>query len=192
MAGVITASALAGARTRRAGRVRLSAIVESLVQADAVANGAATSVATDAQASGAPSSEVPALDRDRRLLLERARSSRRLDQRGLDALRSIDAHLDDLLVRLMEGELEADGIHLVQATVQRYLPDTLEPFLTLTDAQAPVRERPAVVEVGEQLSSIETALAELVRRPSRSNAEQQLLRQGEFLRSKFGSSEGIS
>ncbi|MCD5311307.1 hypothetical protein [Kineosporia babensis] len=175
VAGVVTASVVLGARTRRMGRERIGAIAEALTQADLVGSGAAQ--------------QVPGLDRDRRALLQRARSSGRLDQRGLSALEAIDAHLDDLLVRLIEGELQAEGMHLVQATVERYLPDTLEPFLTMRDTQALVRERPAVQEVADQLSAIETALADLVRRPSRSNLEQQLLMQGEFLRSKFGASD---
>jgi hypothetical protein len=173
VAGVITASVVLGTRTRRAGRARIGALAEALAQVDATA-------------SGANPGEVTNLDQDRRVLIARARTSKRLDQRGLTALTAIDKHLDDLLVRLVEGELETDGAHTVQATVERYLPDTLEPFLALRDGQAQVRGRSAVVEVADQLTSIETALADLVRRPSRVNPEQQLFRQGEFLRSKFG------
>ncbi|GAA3629012.1 hypothetical protein GCM10022223_53190 [Kineosporia mesophila] len=179
LAGVVTASFVTGARTRRVGRARISAIAESLARADLAAMGSS-------------SAQAPGLDRDRRAQLERARASGRLDQRGLAALEAIDTHLDDLLVRLLEGELEADGIHLVQGTIERYLPDTLEPFLAMPDRQARVRERPAVIEVADQLTSIEAALAELVRRPSRNNLEQQLLRQGEFLRSKFGTPQNAS
>ncbi|GAB6903445.1 hypothetical protein [Kineosporia succinea] len=174
VAGAVTASLVLGAATRRTGRERLGAIASALAHADVVAVGA--------------TSAVPGLDQRRRALVERAAG--RLDQRGLTALRAIDTHLDDLLVRLMEGELEADGMHLVQASVERYLPDTLEPFLSLKDVNSPVQGRSAQAEVADQLVSIETALADLARRPSRSNLEQQLLRQGEFLRSKFGATPG--
>jgi hypothetical protein len=73
-----------------------------------------------------------------------------------------------------------------QATITRYLPDTLEPFLALTDPQTVVQGRPAAVEVATQLAAIETGLAELTRRPRRAHPETRLLLQGEFLRSKFG------
>jgi hypothetical protein len=173
VAGVGTALFIARIRTRRAGRVRIGALVEALVQADAVAIGP-----SPASLSG--------LDRERQVLSGRVRASGRLDQRGLSALGSIQAHLDDLLLRLVEGDLEADGAHLVQATVERYLPDTLEPLLALSDAQLVARGQLAAAEVADQLTAIDTALADLARRPSRVNPEQQLFRQGEFLRSKFG------
>ncbi|MBT0769050.1 hypothetical protein KIH74_08935 [Kineosporia sp. J2-2] len=179
VAGAVTAVALTGARTRRAGRDRLNAIAEALARADVLSAG--------------PSSvKVPGLDRERRVLLERARTSGRLDDRGLTLLRSIDDHLDDLLVRLIDGELQADAVHLVQATVERYLPDSLEPFMALADAQTLVRGRPAAVEVADQLAAIEAALADLVRRPSPNRHEQQLFLQGEFLRSKFGAPQSAS
>lgn len=171
-AGVVTASFVVDARNRKAGRAQLSSLVQALTSADA-------------SAAGTTALGIPRLDRERRALLERARKARRLDPRGLAALSSIDTHLDDLLLRLVEDELEADAAHLVKASVERYLPDTLDPFLAMNDAQAKASQD----EVADQLSSIEAALADLVRRPSRINPEQQLLRQGEFLRSKFGSSD---
>jgi hypothetical protein len=173
VAGAGTALFIARTRTRRAGRVRIGSLVDALAQADAVAAGP-----TPASLSG--------LDRARRVLRERAQASGRLDERGQRALSSIQAHLDDLLLRLVEGDLEADGAHLVQATVERYLPDTLEPLLALSHGQYAARGQLAAVEVADQLTSIDTALADLARRPSRVNPEQQLFRQGEFLRSKFG------
>lgn len=172
--GVSTAVVLTGAHARKVGRERIGAIAQALAQADA----------------GVAPLPVARLDRDHRALSTRARTCGRLDERGLAALGAIDAHLDDLLVRLMEGELQGEGVHLVQATVERYLPDTLEPFLALPDGQTLVRERPAAQEVADQLSAIEAGLAELVRRPRRNTHEQQLLLQGEFLRSKFGSEQG--
>ncbi|HVN13430.1 MAG TPA: hypothetical protein VMT69_15150, partial [Kineosporiaceae bacterium] len=119
-------------------------------------------------------------------LLGRALRSGRLDGRGVETLRRIDTHLDDLLVRRVDGDLEADASHLVHATVTRYLPDTLEPLLALTDPRAVVRGRPAAAEVADQLAWIEKGLAEAVRRPARNHPETRLLLQGEFLRSKFG------
>jgi hypothetical protein len=130
--------------------------------------------------------DLRVLDRDRRILLRRALSSGRLDDRGAETLRRIHTHLDDLLIRLVEGDLEADVSYLVQATAARYLPDTLEPLLALTDPRAVVRGRPAAVEVADQLASIESGLAEAARRPARNHPETLLLLQGEFLRSKFG------
>ncbi len=169
VAGVVTASFVIDARTRRIGRERIGAIAETLAQADVITRGV-----SQVQVSG--------LDRDRRALLARARSANRLDERGRQALTAIDAHLDDLLVRLIEGDLAADGIHTLRASIERYLPDTLDPFLAMSDPRGMTKE------VADQLSSIEAALAELVRRPARNNHEQQLLLQGEFLRSKFGAS----
>ena len=104
------------------------------------------------------------------------------------SLRRIDAHLDDLLIRLVDDDLEPDAAHLVRASITRYLPDTLEPLLALTDPQVVVRGRPAAVEVADQLASIEKGLAEAARRPGRNRPETLLLLQGEFLRSKFGES----
>jgi hypothetical protein len=104
----------------------------------------------------------------------------------------IEVHLDDLLVRLLDGDLAVDAVHLVQATITRYLPDTLEPFLALNDPQTVVRGRPAAVEVANQLAAIETGLAELTRRPRRAHPETRLLLQGEFLRSKFGQATGAA
>jgi hypothetical protein len=101
-------------------------------------------------------------------------------------LGNIDAHLDDLLIRLLEGDLAADASHLVQATITRYLPDTLEPFLALSDPHTIVRGQPAAAEVASQLAAIETGLADMARRPRPAHPETRLLLQGEFLRSKFG------
>jgi hypothetical protein len=44
------------------------------------------------------------------------------------------------------------------------------------------------VEVADQLASIESGLADAVRRPAHNHPETRLLLQGEFLRSKFGES----
>jgi hypothetical protein len=74
----------------------------------------------------------------------------------------------------------------VQATVTRYLPETLEPFLALDDPHTVVRGRPAVLEVTDQLAAIESGLAEMARRPRPADPQTRLLLQGEFLRSKFG------
>lgn len=170
-AGVGTAMGVAAVRSRRTGQVRIGALASALGEIDK------TALAPD---------RVDILDRDRQALLGRARRSGRLDQDGAAALDHIDVHLDDLLIRLLEGDLEADASHLVHATITRYLPDTLEPFLALTDPQTVVRGRPAAVEVAGQLAAIETGLAEMARRPRRAHPEARLFLQGEFLRSKFG------
>jgi hypothetical protein len=170
-AGVGTAVGFGAVRSRRAGQLRIGALAGALSAIDGSA------LAPD---------RVEVLDRDRHALLGRARRSGRLDERGVAALGRIEAHLDDLLIRLLEGDLEADASHLVQATVTRYLPDTLEPLLALSDPHTLVRGRPAAVEVAGQLAAIETGLADVARRPRRAHPEERLLLQGEFLRSKFG------
>ncbi|HST86333.1 MAG TPA: hypothetical protein VLL08_31635 [Kineosporiaceae bacterium] len=171
-AGVVTAIGIGAARIRRTGQARIGALASALGAID--------------ETTGAPDRvDVRGLDRDRQALLRRAQHSGRLDERGVAALGQIDVHLDDLLIRLLEGDLEPDASHLVQATVTRYLPDTLEPFLALSDPQTVVRGRPAAVEVASQLVAIETGLADMARRPH-GHPETRLLLQGEFLRSKFG------
>jgi hypothetical protein len=170
-AGLGTALVIAAVRTRRTGQVRIGALANALGEIDR------TTLAPD---------RVAGLDRNRHALLARAHRSGRLDQRGVATLSQIEAHLDDLLIRLLEGDLEADASHLVQATITRYLPDTLEPFLALSDPQTVVRDRPAAVEVASQLTAIETGLADIARRPRSDHPETRLLLQGEFLRSKFG------
>jgi hypothetical protein len=170
-AGVGTAMRFAAVRSRRTGQLRIGALAGALGEIDG------TTLAPD---------RVDLLDRDRHALLRRAQRSGRLDERGVATLGHIDVHLDDLLIRLLEGDLEADASHLVQATITRYLPDTLEPFLALSDPRTVVRGRPAAVEVASQLAAIETGLADMARRPRRAHPETRLLLQGEFLRSKFG------
>lgn len=175
VAGLATALGVAAARGRRARKEQVAALVAALAEVDEAVRG--------------PNGvDLRVLDGDRRALLRRALSSGRLDDRGAETLRRIDTHLDDLLIRLVEGDLEADVSYLVQATVTRYLPDTLEPLLALTDPRAVVGGRPAAVEVADQLASIESGLADAVRRPARNHPETRLLLQGEFLRSKFGES----
>ena len=170
-AGVGTATGVAAVRSRRTGRMRIGALAGALGEIDG------TTLAPG---------RVDILDRDRHALLGRAQRSGRLDERGVATLGHIDVHLDDLLIRLLEGDLEADASHLVHATITRYLPDTLEPFLALSDPHTVVRGRPAAVEVTSQLAAIETGLADMARRPRRAHPETRLLLQGEFLRSKFG------
>jgi hypothetical protein len=175
VAGIATALGVAVVRGRRARRERIAALVAALAEVDEAIRG--------------PNGvDLRVLDGDRRTLLRRALSSGRLDERGAGTLRRIDAHLDDLLIRLVEGDVEADVSYLVQATVTRYLPDTLEPLLAMPDPGAVVGGRPATVEVADQLASIESGLAEAARRTARSHPETLLLLQGEFLRSKFGES----
>jgi hypothetical protein len=173
LAGVATAVGVAAVHSRRARKQRIEAVAGALTEID--------------QAIRGRNGEDPrVLDGDRRRLLERALRSGRLDARGVEILHRIDAHLDDLLIRLIDDDLEADAAHLVQASVARYLPDTLEPLLALPDSRAVVRGRPAAAEVADQLASIEKGLAEATRRPGRNRPETLLLLQGEFLRSKFG------
>jgi len=175
LAAVTAGIGVAAVRSRRARKQRIEAVAGTLTEIDEAIRG---------RNGGDPR----VLDGDRRSLVGRALRSGRLDARGAELLRQIDAHLDDLLIRLVDDELEADAAHLVQATVMRYLPDTLEPLLAMTDARAVVRGRPAAVEVADQLASIESGLAEAARRPVRNRPETLLLLQGEFLRSKFGES----
>jgi hypothetical protein len=175
VAGAATALGVTAARHRRARKERIAAVADALTVVDETTRG--------------PNGvDLTVLDRDRRALLRRALSSGRLDARGAETLRRIDARLDDLLVRLVDGDLEAEASYLVQATVTRYLPDTLEPLLALTDPRAVVRGRPVAVEVADQLASIESGLAGAAERPGRHHPETLLLLQGEFLRSKFGES----
>ncbi len=174
-AAATTAVGVAAVRSRRARKQRIEAVAGALTEIDEAVRGR--------------NGEDPrALDGDRRSLLERALRSDRLDARGVEIVRRIDAHLDDLLIRLVDDDLEPDAAHLVRASITRYLPDTLEPLLALTDPQVVVRGRPAAVEVADQLASIEKGLAEAARRPGRNRPETLLLLQGEFLRSKFGES----
>jgi hypothetical protein len=155
-AGVVTTLAATALRDRQDRKARVGAVAEALAEVDRTVR-------------GPDGVGLPDLDRNRRDLLGRAWRSGRLDKRAAATLRRINAHLDDLLIRLVEGELEADASHLVRATVTRYLPDTLEPFLALNDPRAVVRGRPATAEVADQLASIEKGLAEMARRPSRNH-----------------------
>ncbi len=173
VAGAATAAGATVARSRRARRERVEALSRALAEIDIVT----------AQPGGTP---VGDLDRSRNALLRKAFASRRLDTRGEGALRAVDAHLDVLLVRLLADGLDTDVAFLVEATVTRYLPDTLEPFLALDDPRAQVRGRPAAVEVADQLTAIERALAQARERPSKEHPQTRLHLQGEFLRSKFG------
>jgi len=177
VAGVFTARTLIRVLERRSGRVWIGSLVAALRTADSAATG--------------PNRiDVAGLDHERRALS--ARASGRLDERGQGALRAIDQHLDDLLLGLLEGELSAEGTHLVRATVERYLPDTLEPFLAMGSAAGQVRGHTVLEEVADQLTTIEAGLAGLARRPRRRAAEEQLLQQGEFLRARFGSAPAPS
>lgn len=176
-AGVVTAVGVTAARQRRARKERLTALAQSLTRVDD---------ATRAP-SGVPVGDV---DRDRRVLTQRALASGRLDERGAATLRAIDRHLEDLLVRLVDGDLDADVSFLVTATVTSYLPDTLGPLLALADPHTVVRGRPAAMEVADQLASIESALSAARQRPARNHPENLLLLQGDFLRDKFGDTPG--
>ena len=167
-AGITTAAGVAAVRGRRARKQRIEAVAGALTEIDEAVR-------------GRNGDDPRVLDGDRRSLLDRALRSGRLDARGAAILHRIDAHLDDLLIRLVDDGLEADDAHLVRATVTRYLPDTLEPLLALADPRAAVRGRPAAVEVADQLASIENGLAEAARRPGRNPPETLLLLQGEFL-----------
>jgi hypothetical protein len=170
-AGIGTTTGVASVLRRRTGQLRIGALAGALREIDG------TTLTPE---------RVDVLDRDRQALLGRAQRSGRLDEHGVATVARIGVHLDDLLIRLLEGDLEADAVHLVQATITRYLPDTLEPFLALNDPETLVRGRPAAVEVAGQLAAIETGLADMAGRPRRTHPETRLLLQGEFLRSKFG------
>lgn len=173
VAGLATAVGVTAVRNRRARQERIGAL-------------AAAMSAVDEASRGRHGVNLCDLDQGRRTLVRRALASGRLDERGTLTLRRIDAHLDELLLRLVDGDLEADASHLVQATVRTYLPDTLEPLLALADPRARVRGRPAAVEVADQLAAIEGGLAEVAGRPGGNDPENRLFLQGEFLRSKFG------
>lgn len=172
-AGAAGAAGATAVRSRRRRRERITELANALAAAD-----------THVPAAGGVT--VPQLDRARADLLRRAAAARRLDARGAALLRSIGGHLDDLLVRLLRDDLDTDVAFLVEATVTRYLPDTLEPFLALEDPRAVVRGRPAAVEVADQLAAIDRALDQARARPGRHHLETQLHLQGEFLRTKFG------
>jgi hypothetical protein len=173
VAAAATAVGVTVSRRRRARAERRQVLTEALTALD--------------RAPTAPGTDVTELDRRRRALVRRAQASGRLDAGGAAALRAIDEHLDDLLVRLVEGELDTDVVFLVTATVGEYLPDTLEPFLALATPEVDVRGRPAAAEVADQLAALERALADARRRGvPLSRPETRLLLQGEFLRDKFG------
>jgi hypothetical protein len=78
--------------------------------------------------------------------------------------------------------------HLVRASVTDYLADTLDPFLALSDPGVPVAGHSAADELADQLRGLERALARALERPSRQEPACRLPVQGEFLRSKFGTS----
>ena len=83
-------------------------------------------------------------------------------------------------------------MHLVRASITDYLPDTLDPFLAMPDPLARVGERRAVDEVTDQLAALDRALAAAMDRTGRDRAADQLLVQGEFLRTKFGPGQAAS
>jgi hypothetical protein len=130
---------------------------------------------------------VSDLDRQLREVLRRARAGR-LAPETASLLARIGEHLDALLVRALTEGVDPDVEHLVRASVTDYLPDTLDPFLALSDPGVPVAGHSAADELADQLRGLERALARALDRPSRQEPAVRLLVQGEFLRSKFGTS----
>jgi hypothetical protein len=170
--------ALGGAATLRARRRRgehHAALADAVVVADDGLPRLAGHTAAD-------------LDRLQREVMGRTRAARGLDDDARRLLDLIDAHLRELLTRALTEEPGPDVAHLVRATITDYLPNTLDPFLALPDPGTRLGERTAVQELADQLRRLEGALARARSRPSRDEPATRLLVQGEFLRSKFGSS----
>jgi hypothetical protein len=131
---------------------------------------------------------VSDLDRQLREVLRRARAGGRLSPEAASLLSRIGEHLDALLVLALTEGVEPDVEHLVRASITDYLPDTLDPFLALSDPGVPVAGHSAADELADQLRGLERALARALERPDRQEPAVRLLVQGEFLRSKFGTS----
>jgi hypothetical protein len=131
---------------------------------------------------------VSDLDRQLREVLRRARADGRLAPETASLLSRIGEHLDALLVRALTEGVDPDVEHLVRASITDYLPDTLDPFLALPDPGVPVAGHTAADELADQLRGLERALARALDRPSGKEPAVRLLVQGEFLRSKFGTS----
>ena len=131
---------------------------------------------------------VSDLDRQLREVLRRARAGGRLAPQAASLLSRIGEQLDALLVRALTEGVDPDVEHLVRASITDYLPDTLEPFLALPDPGVPVAGHTAADELADQLGGLERALARALERPSGQEPAVRLLVQGEFLRSKFGTS----
>lgn len=128
---------------------------------------------------------VAELNRELRALVRRARGSGRLSAGASALLTGIAERLEVLLERSLSEDLGQDVVHLVRASITDYLPDTLDPFLAMPDPQARVGDRRAVDEVIDQLAALDRALAAASDRTGRDRAADQLLVQGEFLRTKF-------
>ena len=131
---------------------------------------------------------VSDLDRQLREVLRRARAGGRLAPQATGLLTRIGEQLDALLVRALTEGVDPDVEHLVRASITDYLPDTLDPFLALPDPGVPVAGHTAADELADQLGGLERALARALERPSEQEPAVRLLVQGEFLRSKFGTS----
>jgi hypothetical protein len=131
---------------------------------------------------------VADLSRMLRQLVRRARSSGRLSVGAAALLGRIAERLDALLERSLTEDLDQEVVHLVRASITDYLPDTLDPFLALPDPEARIGDRRASDEVTDQLTALDRALAAASDRTGRDRAADQLLVQGEFLRTKFGPS----
>jgi hypothetical protein len=131
---------------------------------------------------------VSDLDRQLCQVLRRARAGGRLAPHSASLLARIGEHLDTLLLRALTQGVEPDVEHLVRASITDYLPDTLDPFLALSDPDVPVAGHSAADELADQLGGLRRALAGALERPSGQEPAVRLLVQGEFLRSKFGTS----
>ena len=131
---------------------------------------------------------VSDLDRQLREVLRRARASRPLPPQAASLLSRIGEQLEALLVRALTEGVDPDVEHLVRASITDYLPDTLDPFFALPDPGVPVAGHSAADELADQLGGLERALARALERPSGQEPAVRLLVQGDFLRSKFGTS----
>lgn len=155
---------------------------------------AAISEAISAAEAGVPrlaDRPVAELSRELRALVRRARGSGRLSAGAGALLTRIADRLEALLERSLTEDLGQDVVHLVRASITDYLPDTLDPFLALPDPQARIGDRRAIDEVTDQLAALDRALAAAADRTGRNRAADQLLVQGEFLRSKFGAAPDL-
>ena len=120
-----------------------------------------------------------------------ARRGERLRE-AVATLASIESRLDFLLERIEAGAQAADGLDLRPFEVRKiafeYLPDALERFLQLPESMASDEKladgRTATQVLAEQLSLLDTTLAELARSYYDKDARS-LLIHGRFLREKF-------
>jgi hypothetical protein len=115
-----------------------------------------------------------------------------LPKEAVDALRSIQSTLSELLPRLKElrdrGVISAKDSFTVLETVRRYLPDTLAAYLRLPKFYAQVQTlgdgRTASQILLDQLKVLDTSLKDVAKSAFTGDAEA-LITNGRFLETKF-------